>query len=221
MEDVELPVPKVDIIISEWMGYFLLYEGMLDTVLHARDKYLVKGGRMLPNKGKIFLAGIEDGKYIASKVGFWDSVYGVNMKCVKPAVMKEPVIDNIDSQMINSSQCTILDIDLETMKPEDVEFSSPYEITFNRNDKCHGLAAWFDTDFAKMGHFVSLSTSPYKKYTHWKQTVFYFDDVLTVRKGDVLRGSICVRKNRVNFRELDVKISYHFDNGYEKIDHAG
>ena len=145
----------------------------------------------------------------------------MNMKCMKPAVMKEPVIDNIDSQMINSSQCTILDIDLETMKPEDVEFSSPYEITFNRNDKCHGLAAWFDTDFAKMGHFVSLSTSPYKKYTHWKQTVFYFDDVLTVRKGDVLRGSICVRKNRVNFRELDVKISYHFDNGYEKIDHAG
>jgi hypothetical protein len=31
----------VDIIISEWMGYFLLYESMLDTVLYARDKWLV------------------------------------------------------------------------------------------------------------------------------------------------------------------------------------
>jgi protein arginine N-methyltransferase 1 len=41
MEDVQLPVPQVDIIISEWMGYFLLYESMLDTVLVARDKYLV------------------------------------------------------------------------------------------------------------------------------------------------------------------------------------
>lgn len=41
MEEVELPVPHVDIIISEWMGYFLLYESMLDTVLVARDKYLV------------------------------------------------------------------------------------------------------------------------------------------------------------------------------------
>ncbi|CAG8735821.1 315_t:CDS:2, partial [Gigaspora rosea] len=40
MEEVELPVDKVDIIISEWMGYFLLYESMLDTVLVARDKYL-------------------------------------------------------------------------------------------------------------------------------------------------------------------------------------
>lgn len=41
IEEVELPVDKVDIIISEWMGYCLLYESMLDTVLFARDKWLV------------------------------------------------------------------------------------------------------------------------------------------------------------------------------------
>ena len=29
---------QVDIIISEWMGYCLFYESMLDTVLYARDK---------------------------------------------------------------------------------------------------------------------------------------------------------------------------------------
>jgi type I protein arginine methyltransferase len=38
MEDITLPCEYVDIIISEWMGYFLLYESMLDTVLYARDK---------------------------------------------------------------------------------------------------------------------------------------------------------------------------------------
>jgi protein arginine N-methyltransferase 1 len=51
MEEVELPVPQVDIIISEWMGYFLLYESMLDSVLWARDKYLNKEtGKMLPDR---------------------------------------------------------------------------------------------------------------------------------------------------------------------------
>jgi protein arginine N-methyltransferase 1 len=44
MEQVKLPVDKVDIIISEWMGYFLLYESMLDSVLFARDKYLNSNG---------------------------------------------------------------------------------------------------------------------------------------------------------------------------------
>jgi len=41
IEEIDLPVPQVDIIISEWMGYFLLYENMLNTVLYARDKWLV------------------------------------------------------------------------------------------------------------------------------------------------------------------------------------
>ena len=61
MEEVTMPVPQVDIIISEWMGYFLLYESMLDSVLWARDKYLCKGGKMLPDTATMYVAGIEDG----------------------------------------------------------------------------------------------------------------------------------------------------------------
>jgi len=41
---------QVDIIISEWMGYFLFYESMLDTVLFARDRWLVEGGLIFPDK---------------------------------------------------------------------------------------------------------------------------------------------------------------------------
>lgn len=69
MEEVELPFPKVDIILSEWMGYFLLYESMLDTVLYARDQYLVPDGLIFPDKATIFMAGIEDGDYKEEKIG--------------------------------------------------------------------------------------------------------------------------------------------------------
>ena len=74
MEEVELPAQhlnngKVDIIISEWMGYFLLYESMLDTVLYARDKYLRQGGLIFPDKATIYMAGIEDGDYKEDKIG--------------------------------------------------------------------------------------------------------------------------------------------------------
>ena len=47
IESVELP-EKVDIIISEWMGYFLLRESMLDSILVARDRYLKPGGALYP-----------------------------------------------------------------------------------------------------------------------------------------------------------------------------
>ena len=43
---------QVDIIISEWMGYFLLYESMLDTVLVARDRWLAPGGLLFPDKAR-------------------------------------------------------------------------------------------------------------------------------------------------------------------------
>ena len=69
MEEVKLPFDKVDIIISEWMGYFLLYESMLDTVLYARDKYLKPDGLIFPDKATIFMAGIEDGDYKEEKIG--------------------------------------------------------------------------------------------------------------------------------------------------------
>ena len=69
MEEVSLPFPKVDIIISEWMGYFLLYESMLDTVLYARDTYLAPDGKIFPDKATMYVAAIEDGEYKDDKIG--------------------------------------------------------------------------------------------------------------------------------------------------------
>lgn len=83
IEEIELPVEKVDIIISEWMGYFLLYESMLDCVLVARDKFLAPDGHMFPDKATLYLSTIEDDEYRKSKIDFWDNVYGVNMSCIK------------------------------------------------------------------------------------------------------------------------------------------
>ena len=59
VEEVELPVEKVDIIISEWMGYCLFYESMLNTVLYARDKWLVRppvGREQLVQAGVLLLS---------------------------------------------------------------------------------------------------------------------------------------------------------------------
>lgn len=55
-----MPVEKVDIIISEWMGYFLLYEAMLDSVLYARDKWLAPGGIMMPDRATMFIGALDD-----------------------------------------------------------------------------------------------------------------------------------------------------------------
>ena len=74
VEEIDLPIAAhgleaeeggtdlvVDIVISEWMGYFLLRESMLDSLIRARDKYLKKKtGLMLPSHCTIYVAPVSD-----------------------------------------------------------------------------------------------------------------------------------------------------------------
>lgn len=60
LEDINIGIDKVDAIISEWMGYFLLFEGMLDTVIYAREHYLKPDGVILPNRCTISIMGSGD-----------------------------------------------------------------------------------------------------------------------------------------------------------------
>lgn len=56
-EELDLPC-KVDIIISEWMGYLLLRESMLDSVIRARDKWMKEEGSMFPSQATMYFAPI-------------------------------------------------------------------------------------------------------------------------------------------------------------------
>ena len=61
---------EVDVIVSEWMGFYLLHESMLDSVMFARDKYLKKDPRgiMLPSHATIFAAPCSLESYWMDKV---------------------------------------------------------------------------------------------------------------------------------------------------------
>ena len=141
------------------MGYFLLYESMLDTVLFARDKWLSPNGILFPDRAVLMMAGIEDEEYKQDKIGFWDDVYGVDMSSIKGWAMLEPLVDVVGKNQINTDTATILDIDIKTVKVSDLDFSSEYKLNIKRDDKVHALIAWFDVYFTKGATPVKLSTS--------------------------------------------------------------
>lgn len=53
MEEITLP-EQVDIIVSEWMGFYLFHEGMLDSVITARDKFLKPRGLIFPEISTLY-----------------------------------------------------------------------------------------------------------------------------------------------------------------------
>ncbi|KAF2644654.1 S-adenosyl-L-methionine-dependent methyltransferase [Massarina eburnea CBS 473.64] len=208
MEEVVLPFDKVDIIISEWMGYFLLYESMLDTVLYARDKYLVKDGLIFPDKATIFAAGIEDGEYKEEKIGFWDNVWGFDYSPLKATAMTEPLVDTVDIKAVVTDPSPIITLDLYTCTVADLSFKLPFSLKARRSDFIHAIIAWFDIEFSACHKPIRFSTGPHTKYTHWKQTVFYLQDVLTVEEGEEIVGDLENRPSEKNHRDLDISIDY-------------
>ncbi|KAI4227529.1 MAG: hypothetical protein L6R40_008199 [Gallowayella cf. fulva] len=211
MEEVKLPYPEVDIILSEWMGYFLLYESMLDTVLYARDRYLAPSGLIFPDKATIFLAGIEDGEYKDEKIGFWDNVYGFDYSPLKHTALTEPLVDTVDLKACVTEPAKVFEIDLYTVKAADLAFKEPFALDCRRNDFIHALIAWFDIEFTACHKPIKFSTGPHTKYTHWKQTVFYLREVLTVEENEQVQGVLSSKPNAKKKRDLDIEITYKLE----------
>uniref|UniRef100_A0A9R1SN27 type I protein arginine methyltransferase n=2 Tax=Cyprinus carpio TaxID=7962 RepID=A0A9R1SN27_CYPCA len=179
IEEIDLPVEKVDIIISEWMGYFLLFESMLDSVLYARDRYLADDGLVYPDRCNISLAAVGDTQKHSDRIAFWDDVYGFEMRCMKKAVIPEAVV--------------------EVLKPETV-ISEPAVIKVRGET---AIVGYFDIFFDKnCGNKVMFSTAPGCTKTHWKQTVFLLESPIPVKTGEELPGQITVHKNRKDPRAL-------------------
>mgnify|MGYP003317018797 CR=1 FL=1 len=58
---------------------------------------------------------------------------------------------------------------------------------------------------------LAFTTSPFAKYTHWKQTVFYLKKAITVCQGEEIKGRITCAPNAKNPRDLDVRIEVDFE----------
>jgi protein arginine N-methyltransferase 1 len=87
-----------------------------------------------------------------------------------------------------------------------------------KRDYVNGLVGWFDVHFSASHIPLKLSTSPFSKETHWKQTLLYFDDVFPAEKSDFITGSFAVKKSESNYRELEIKLSVHHQNKISKFD---
>jgi protein arginine N-methyltransferase 1 len=210
VEEVELPVEKVDIIISEWMGYSLFYESMLDTVLYARDKWLKPDGLMFPDRATLYVCAIEDRQYKDDKINWWDDVYGFDMSCIRKVAISEPLVDVVDPKQVVTSSCVVKDVDLYTVKVEDLAFTNPFHLTVRRNDYVQAFVSYFSVEFTKCHKRIGFSTGPENRYTHWKQTVFYLNDSLTVKKGEEIHGVFSCKPNQRNKRDLDFRVEVDF-----------
>jgi hypothetical protein len=122
--------------------------------------------------------------------------------------MSEPLVDTVDMKAVVTDPTAVMSLDLYTVQSSNLTFAAPFTLNVRRNDFIHALIAWFDIEFTKCHKPIKFSTGPHTKYTHWKQTVFYLHDVLTVEEGEQVSGVLENKPNAKNKRDLDIRISY-------------
>lgn len=232
VEDIILP-EKVDVIISEWMGYFLLRESMFDSVICARDRWLKPDGLMYPSHARMWVAPIRSGLVdqkmddYESSMNDWfsfvddtEAFYGVNMNALtnsfreeqKKYYMQTSLWNNLHPQQVIGVPAIIKELDCLNTTVDEIlsvraQFSSSISIDKTR---LSGFAGWFDVHFrGNKGNpatkEIELTTAPSTDNpTHWGQQVFLFHPPLRVNQEDALSVSFTMTRSKENHRLMEV-----------------
>ncbi|KAL9638233.1 MAG: hypothetical protein Q9164_001684 [Protoblastenia rupestris] len=164
IEEIHLPVPKVDIIVSEWMGYALLFEGMLDSIIWARDRYLAPNGLMIPAYTTLYIAPMANRDYVSERIGFWNTVYDFDMTAMSEDIEQNVDIFTVpDKCLCGSSPSPFTKLSMYTATIKDLEFDIPFRCMVNEKvaEGIDGFVIWFDTFFSAVSDSqISLQQNP-------------------------------------------------------------
>lgn len=237
IEEVTLPVQQVDIIVSEWMGYGLLFEGMFDSVLWARDRYLKPGGLMVPSHCSLHLAAIKQDSNLEEKRKFWTDVYGFNMLPMieNDSFDKENVrIEYPHEKDIARPSCCILDLNAHTAAVADLSFKNEFCIRLDEDIDClAGWLIWFDIVFmpdsraalykeieaaGTVNGSVAFTTGPDGPETHWKCAFMATHRRVPrpLENGTKIIGHVQYEKAASSVRGLEISIDWEGEASREK-----
>ncbi|KAK4696738.1 hypothetical protein P7C71_g1240, partial [Lecanoromycetidae sp. Uapishka_2] len=229
IEEVILPIQKVDIIVSEWMGYCLLYEAMLDSVIWARDRYLKADGLMVPSHCILRIAPMSDPEYIDEHVSHWKNVYGFDMSSMCHNIYDDAMVQKVPKNAIAGESSPFLTLPLKSITAEQLSFvAEPFEFQVRDDlESLDGFVIWFDTFFFNSPtsevsahlkaedcdqHLIAFTTGPFGKDTHWHQAVLLINhhdkQPKPLQKGEIISGTIGYQKRKSDSRALDISVSW-------------
>lgn len=222
------------------MGYILLRESMLDSVIRARDRWLKPDGAMFPSHATMFWGAVSFEEDRISKQNEYETsmrdwhnfssqmkgIYNVDMGVLTAPYEKEQADYYIFSSLwtelspenLVGQPVVIKRLDLNTCTLADSEDLKkvPYDITIPFPVRISGFAGWFTVDFnGSIGSpavkRVNLSTGPEEGYTHWGQQVFYLKDAVDCSLDTRIHGSVSMLRQEKNKRLYNLHLEVAVD----------
>lgn len=183
----ELP-EKVDLLICDHVGYFGIDYGILNLMIDARRRLLKPGGRMIPERISLYLAGVRS-PACRSLLDQWET----------PDV--PPEFNWLRSYTVNTKHPVFFDSSEIVTDPvlsgavtlgEDVADTLGFKATLVAEDSgvLDGIGGWFDCE---LGGGVRMTNSPLARDRIKRYQIFLgFDQPLAVKPGDSVEVSVRV-----------------------------
>lgn len=224
VEDVMLPENvKADVLISEWMGFYLLHESMLDSVISARDRFLARDGIILPSVANIYTCPVTMKDFQTSHIDYWKNVYGFDfspaISRVRAARLTQPQIMSVRPIDCLAEPYLLISLDLNFVSKDDIKniYAIP-KFRITKNALLHGFAVWFDVEFEGTNSVV-LKTGPDSETTHWCQTVIVLPETLLVSKNETVECQLVLSQDHENFRRYNISIEMPCEEEEEETEH--
>ena len=196
-----------------------MHERMLEAFIVARDRFLKKGGLMMPSRGQIFCQPITDGalwQEQEAKASFWRTTdfHGVDLSSLHDKALDEyfsqAVVGYYSPEISVSDEVATFSFDFGTCLVQDLRtFTIPFSFSITKTAILHGFGCWFDAFFDGTTERVVLSTSPKAPGTHWYQSRLLLRRPIAVNPGQTISGSLAFAVNdRLSY---DVAVQVNLD----------
>ena len=176
---IHLP-ERVNIVVSDVRGVLPLHSNAIDTIENARDRFLEKGGCLLPLKDTLFAAIVELPEHYGQLTRAWSAVPQLDLSSGLPLVLNSVYRHHIKPQQVLSSARSWHVLDYT--KGAKIPAQARLELPITRTTIAHGIGIWFQT---QLTGDIGYSTEPDSLETVYGHLFLPWLEPVSLHEGEI------------------------------------
>ncbi len=184
----ELP-EKADAVICDHVGYFGFDYGVVEIIDDARRRMLKPGGRVIPGRITLKVAGVNSAKCREKAFAWTAPAMPAHFRWLEDYAVNSKHTHFYKTEELLTSEATLGDIDLAAENPAHFRFDT--ELVAQTDGELDGLGGWFDCAIAAD---ICMTNSPLAENRVNRDQVFLaFERPMQIKAGDVLHVTLTLR----------------------------
>lgn len=177
---------QADVIVSETLGNYALEENIVDTLSHARKRFLKKGGVVIPSRVTQVVAPVVVPR-IHNELSAWDrAARGLDLSVAKRMSLNNAYVRALaTSELLDGGRSAVVWDAVDFTREIKSARKGDARWQLAKSQTIYGFAAWWSCD---LHAGIALSTGPDAPRTHWEQLYFPLLEPITAKP----RETVCI-----------------------------